>query len=254
MSTVISCDPGPTLPWAVSPPPPEQHLKQTDLIPRSARQDIDDPVDPPQACQHLTSGSSSEFDMPSRRDLNIDFPLDQQSSFSVEVTHDGKVMELVARYENYAGIEDSDVLEVPTGDRTRASSAATIRQYESDADTVRGSHAVHIIDKNTGTEAGIINQSSPEDSCSPRKPIPSHWLGRSSGSPTLATAQRAKDRESRKKGLQDSPIEAKTIRSVRSSMDLGKHHGPESASPSTRCILELSTSGTETDHLGVSER
>jgi hypothetical protein len=54
-----------------------------------------------------------------------------------------------------------------------------------------------------------------DDSHSPRKPIPSQWLHKTSA-PRLATAQRAKVRETKKDSPSGSPIDHKPPRSARS--------------------------------------
>ncbi|KAF2708160.1 hypothetical protein K504DRAFT_300135 [Pleomassaria siparia CBS 279.74] len=64
---------------------------------------------------------------------------------------------------------------------------------------------------------------------SARKSIPPQWMAKIHA-PTLKTAQRAKDRQTRKKTLHgESPIEsgARTLRGARSSVDLGKSHCTE---------------------------
>jgi hypothetical protein len=64
--------------------PLPEPLPHADLVPRSVQHD--DPLS--------TTGY---------RNLNIDIPLDTQSSVSMELTHDGKPMELVAQFEKYTG-------------------------------------------------------------------------------------------------------------------------------------------------------
>jgi hypothetical protein len=134
------------------------------------------------------------------RNSNIDISLSAQASQSIEVTHDGKVTELVAAH---LGSGHSDALQVPH--EYRSGARATARHGSmSDAATVPGPS-------------------------SPRKPIPSQWLPPSSG-PSLATAQRAKERVHKKGSLSGSPVEAKILRGTRSLADMGGAHGVDGAS------------------------
>ncbi|KAH5293845.1 hypothetical protein HBI12_228290 [Parastagonospora nodorum] len=89
-------------------------------------------------------------------------------------------------------------------DHTRASSMSTLYSYASDADTVRG----------------------PSSS---RKPIPSQWVP-AKNAPTLATAQRAKERGHKPESVSGSPTKANNLRGTRSMADFGRSHAAEGSS------------------------
>jgi hypothetical protein len=143
--------------------------------------------------------------------LNIDIPLDTSSSMSMELTHDGKVTELVARFESITGSGSSDESQVLQDDSTSASSMSTQCDSVPDFSTLRASH-------------------------SPRKRIPAQWLPTSSG-PTLATAQRVRERGQKHGSASGSPVEAKILHGTRSSVDLRKAHIAEGATFLTKEAL-----------------
>jgi hypothetical protein len=75
-----------------------------------------------------------------------------------------------------------------------------------------------------------------QDSHSPRKPIPSQWLSKASG-PRLATAQRARVRETKKDSPNGSPIDSKPLRGARSFHDTSRLHATEGATFLTKEAL-----------------
>lgn len=174
----------------------------------------------------------------------------------------------------FYGLRSDHILLHADDTRTRASSASTVRhvEYDIDAETVRGFPVTSATGGSFSTQGvaeacsptapstvvqshqGVANVEhssvtrstskgkeklieTPTDDAgerkppSPRKSIPTFWRG-----PTLATAQRALQRESRKKALQGesptSPTEnsRKSIRSARSIAELGV---PQSTEPTT---------------------
>jgi hypothetical protein len=82
--------------------------------------------------------------------------------------------------------------------------------------TFEGSVAQNSLDTSaqTGDERRTLGHVE-DDSHSPRKPIPSQWLHKTSA-PRLATAQRAKVRETKKDSPSGSPIDHEPPRSARS--------------------------------------
>lgn len=157
------------------------------------------------------------LDTPGYSNVNTDIPLDPQSSLHLEVTHDGMITELVARFESYGAY--SDVYEVSTDYLTESSCgidnvAANQEQVEHQYDTYT---------------IGASGRS-------PRKSIPTQWLTKSTA-PNLATAQRAKARTSKTAWDSDSPDEVKTLRGTRSSVGLGRIPGKEGATYLTKEAL-----------------
>jgi hypothetical protein len=214
MSTLTPSEAGRPPTWdAIIQERDEQPSRQAAFIPRSALVDgaLSGRVSNINAANSLlnTQGYSN---------VNIDIPLNTQSSLHMELTHDGKVTELVARFEQYyAGCSDASE-ESYDGD-TRASSAATHHSTEAEAGTVRASPSEHIELGSTAHTVGHAGQS-------PRKQLPAHWMPKSAA-PKLATAQRAKERTHKKGSESGSPVEVKTLRGTRSSVELGKAHGKE---------------------------
>jgi hypothetical protein len=178
-------------------------LPHADLIPRSVQHDASSAV-------------------PGYRNLNIDIPLNTRSSLSMELTHDGKVMELVARFEAYTDFEGSDVPQALGGDRTRASSAATIRPFEAMIDSIQASTIDAVV---KDVEASPLPTE--EESHSPRKSIPSQWKP-TPRAPVLRTKMRGEEREKRKSTQDNSPSDGRTVRGTRSSVDLRKLPSAES--------------------------
>jgi hypothetical protein len=159
------------------------------LVPRSA---LIEPDRPGQSGK--TAAVGSLLDIQDYSHPKIDGSLDTHSSLSMNkhVTHDGKVPELVALYESLIDGGHSDDSQVPH-DNATASSIPTRRGTVSDMGTVR--------------------------SGSPRKPIPSQWLPTRSG-PSLATAQRAKERNHLPGSVNGPLVEIPTLRGTRSSVDM----------------------------------
>ncbi|KAF1936847.1 hypothetical protein EJ02DRAFT_358164 [Clathrospora elynae] len=172
----------------------DEHLsRRAAFIPRSAYDDVG------LAGQATDTGTgSSLLDTAGYRNVNIDIPLNSQSSLH---------MELISLH-----------------DHTRTSSPCTHQTSDSDAGTVQEALQEYVELDATGH-----NRQAQQ---SPRKSLPSHWLPKSAG-PNLATAQRAKER-THKTG---SPIEVKTLRGTRSSLDLGKTHSRDGATFLTKEAL-----------------
>jgi hypothetical protein len=172
MSTLAPSEAGVDVAWADS--EPTMPLPHADQVPRSAF---------------------------AYSNVNIDIPLDTQSSLSMELTHDGKVMQLVTRFESFTWHEDSDVEQAHPRDRPRphGSSSATkysqgqpsIRLDESDTDTVRAASG-HF------EAAEIVSPQSDKATHSPRKPIPSPWKTTQPRAPVFRTDRRKEEREKRK--------------------------------------------------------
>jgi hypothetical protein len=201
----------------------EQPSRQAAFIPRSALID-----GLPTGRVSNINSANSLLDTQCYSNVNIDIPLNTQSSLHMELTHDGKVTELVARFESYyAGY--SDASEDSHDDDTCASSLDTHHLTEPDAGTVRGPPNEHIELKPTAHTVGHAGPSS-------RKQLPAHWMPKSSA-PKLATAQRAKERTHKKGSESGSPVETRTLRGTRSSVDLGKTHGREGATYLTKEAL-----------------
>jgi hypothetical protein len=140
------------------------------------------------------SCATSLLDTQGRGSVNIDTALNDRST--MEVTHDGKVTVLVARFESYSNHVLSNASQVPHDDHARATSMSITCGSVSDVGTNRGQP-------------------------SPRKPIPSQWLPLSNA-PKLATAQRAKERGHKQGSLSGSPVEAKALRGTRSMVDMSR--------------------------------
>ncbi|KAF2186457.1 hypothetical protein K469DRAFT_138665 [Zopfia rhizophila CBS 207.26] len=273
------------------PTPDHESSRHADLIPRSVQSDLDvlGQLEHVSSQEHRYNASEgiSTLDRSGYDKLQIDFPMDNYSTFSMELIHnDGKVKEIVARLESFRNRQpSSEVLSddprVHVGDaRTRAcSSSSTVRRYESDANTIRGApslsgqsndtahhtdastaseledsseafyqhasslqasqhEAVHAESRTNGAEQNAKGNDKADDTSphpeewsprSPRKPIPSQWIPKRK-TPMLKTAQRAIERESRKRVFPvDTPGDSspKTLRGARSSANLIKGHGLE---------------------------
>lgn len=210
MSTLTPSEARSSLGWqdTAAAAPHGQRLPQADLIPRSVR--------------HDSHQASSVLDTPGYSNLNIDIPLDTQSSLSMELTHDGKVMELVARFESYTHRTASDGSQAHDGDRNRASSTSTVRQLGSDAEPVQAAPTAPLTDSSSTFQAH-------EDSLSPRKPIPPQWKAPPRG-PNLMTAIRG---DRKRPGQGSSPTEVKSLRGTRSLNFLTKDAGEVRRPPYT---------------------
>jgi len=129
----------------------------------------------------------------------------------MELTHNGKVMELVARFEACSDCEGSDASKAD-GDRTRASSAATVRPFEE-----------------TTSIAAEAESPTP-----PRKSIPAQWRTTPRG-PILMTQMRGEEREKRRSaGQGSSPVSPPTV------------HGSTSGSPlrKSKSTVKITVSST----------
>ncbi|CAE7031918.1 hypothetical protein P3342_006720 [Pyrenophora teres f. teres] len=202
----------------------EQPPHQATYIPPSAS--VDDSLAEP---SDTFDSNCSLLDMRGYSNVNIDIPLNTPSSLYMEVTHDGKVTELVARFESYASY--SDAAEASHDGHISAPSPYDHPAASSHAETVREGvleQTDHHFSKHTGVQPGPGH--------SPRKAIPSHWFPKSTG-PNLATAQRAKERTHKKSAEGSSPGEASTIRGTHSSFDLIRGYGKEGATYLTKEAL-----------------
>jgi hypothetical protein len=236
MSTLTPSDAGRPQHWdVVIQERDDQPSRQAAFIPRSALLN-----GLPTGRVSNINSANSLLDTQGYSNVNIDIPLNTQSSLHMELTHDGKVTELVARFESYyTGY--SDASEESHDDDTHASSiaadhpnepeAGTVRRppNEPEAGTVRRPPNEHIELEPTAHTVGHAGQS-------PRKQLPAQWMPKSSA-PKLATAQRAKERTHKKGSESGSPIETRTLRGTRSSVELGKMHGREGATYLTKEAL-----------------
>ncbi|KAF1846263.1 uncharacterized protein K460DRAFT_406479 [Cucurbitaria berberidis CBS 394.84] len=225
MSTISPSKAGTPLAWSITATERnEQVSPQAAFVPRSAINDN---------YRHQASGSAnanSELDTQGYRNIDMDIPLDTQSSLSMGFTHDGKVTELVARFESYAGC--SDASEVSPIGHARIHGDSNRSPTQSDTDTVRQPPKEHVQFETDNHTIGHTAQGQQ----SPRKPIPSQWFPKSNA-PNLATAQRAKERSHKKGSHSGSPVEVRTLRGTRSSVDLGKRHNAEGATFLTKEAL-----------------
>lgn len=113
------------------------------------------------------------------RNVNIAIPLNSPSTMSMELTNDGKVTELVARFETYSETEHSDTSQATAGDQSRNSSLATVYpddEYQHDP------HAP----SNSGFTLAAEMEPSPEttDTRMQRKPLPVEWVEPQTTPPT----------------------------------------------------------------------
>jgi hypothetical protein len=194
MSTLTHSNSGTSFARDVSDHPPHEQISEhVAFIPRSAIEEGDE-----FALAKSSPSAASLLDTEDRRDLGLHMPLDNESSVSMDVTHDGKVTKLVTRFELPTENEHSDASQVFRDDPPHASGSIS-----------------HV-----GTARASV---------SPRKAIPAHWMPQSSG-PNLATAQRAMERGHKKGSSSNSPKEAKSLRGARSVADIKKAHATEGAS------------------------
>lgn len=117
------------------------------------------------------------------RSLNIDipFPLNTQSSLSMELTHDGKVLELVTRFESFTSDHDSDASQAhrdPDSVHTQSHSSNSSPCHDQsdgnlsealDRNTVRASPA------RTGRVKGTLPSIQDKPGRNTRKSIPAEW-------------------------------------------------------------------------------
>jgi hypothetical protein len=174
------------------------------LIPRSA---LKEGSDYDQDILELSLPSDTQC----RRSVNVDIPLGAQASMLMEVTHNGKVTELVARFESYIDSGLSDPFQVFHKEEPQSSESYTDNVSICNVGTVRGP-------------------------LSPRKPIPTQWLS-PNRSPNLATAERAKNRGYKRYSANGSPVETKCLRGTRSLVDIRRGHDVEVQSYLTKDAL-----------------
>lgn len=126
----------------------------------------------------------------SHGNAHIDIPTGTQSSVTMSVSNDGKVMKLVARFESYDSSEGSDVSQVHGQDiyvhTTTASAGEASHEHKAEADSPTGSGQADPLEEEL-------------DPCSPRKPLPAQW------GPVLRTQMRSEERERRKAANSSSP-------------------------------------------------
>ncbi|KAF2002015.1 hypothetical protein P154DRAFT_574331 [Amniculicola lignicola CBS 123094] len=266
MSTAHHADVAPSRRWAdvaavaaVNPPHPG-----ADLIPRSVRS----PSNVSSSFSQQTLKFSSDSLHGTSNSPKIGLPLDKNSSVSSEVTHqDGMVTGIVARTsicENRIRGQffSDDIVTDISHTRSRASSDATVRHIEVDPSSSSTSigastgHRQEVSNLSTHISTGssvafeqpipiaVYNQQAGGTSNSademqqspdyaeevsprtPRLPLPKASV------PELKTARRAKEREEKRKALQnDSPGDGgrKTLRGTKSVADLNKQHGTDSS-------------------------
>jgi hypothetical protein len=134
--------------------------------------------------------------------VNIDIPCATESSLSMELTHDGKVMQLVTRFEPFTEHKDSDAEEAHLrGGPCLHGSTATTKYFQgqhslrldgSDTDTVRAASGHY------ETVKEIVSPQSDKAADSPRKPIPSPWKTTQPHAPVFQTDRRKAEREKRR--------------------------------------------------------
>jgi hypothetical protein len=161
------------------------------LIPRSAFQEGRD--------LNLDASAALSSSLLDTQHGDFNLPLDHESSLSLATGHNGRATGLIHQHE-----VTSDEFQGSQIDHTRASSMSTLYSYASDADTVRG----------------------PSSS---RKPIPPQWIP-ANNAPTLATAQRAKERGYKPESVSGSPTKANNLRGTRSMANFGRPHAAEGSS------------------------
>lgn len=174
----------------------EHPTHPTELVPRSAlKEDIHS--------KHHSAVAQSRalLDIQGYRTLSIDGSLVSQSFAPTGAPHDGKLPKLSTIVNPSVSIKISDASQAAGVNRSRAASIPARREISPDKGTVQGVK-------------------------SSRKPIPANWLPIRTG-PNLATAQRAKERGEKKASANGSPVEVKTLRGTRSSLDLGRLSGIE---------------------------
>lgn len=135
--------------------------------------------------------------------VNVDIPLDTQSSLSVKLTDDGKSMELVTRYESFSGHEISDVEKAHYhGNPRHHGNAATVRDSQEECHILFLSDSDDATERASSTRIGSINETGSTHpdriTHSPRKPIPSPWKTTMPRAPVFATDRRSEEREKRK--------------------------------------------------------
>lgn len=200
----------------------EQAHSQASLIPRSAL------VDGSHTRRANTlSDARYLLDSQGYSNVSIDIPLDKESSLDLKVTHDGKVTELVARFESLIGY--SDAFQVSPHEPS-APSRNSVHSPASPAPGTARQYTPEQRDHPSPTPA------SSQLGQSPRKPIPAHWLPKATA-PNLATAQRAKERTHKKGSAAGSLSDMNKLRLTRSSADLGRTHGKEGATYLTKEAL-----------------
>lgn len=152
MSTVGPSEARTALSFSMTPPEPNRDPRAS-LVPRSVQHDTDVQVQHSHAHLKQYRQHLYEADLllrPTSQDkIDAEISPTTFSAISMKVTQeDGKVKEIVARFESFcrgAGYDEleSDRLRVNTdATRTRASSSSTMTQ-ESDAETVRGLSTLH---------------------------------------------------------------------------------------------------------------
>lgn len=237
--TTITPEAGAALSWADLSALPDGVPPCNEAVPRSVQPGASPRDD---ACvissqEELCTGSLPETSGYSN--VNIDIPLDIPSSLSMEVSHDGKVMELVARFESITDAEGSDASQAHDCDRTRTPNVYTLLPCESDAET--------LLVLPVGVTQVDLASHIEEETHSPRKPIPPQWktLPRA---PVLRTQLRGEEREKKRAAQGTSHVDPKSLRSPRSALDLSKATyltkdatevtGSDLSSPTAPCLID----------------
>lgn len=155
------------------------------------------------SAQSLSLSNTDRTSQPAREalptdgysNLNIDIPLDTRSSLSMELTHHGMVVELVARFESFTGDADSDASQAHQS-RDRARTYSNSRDH-----TLRGGDGPFTsgIEESDDTVIKLpTSRTGQTKDPSPRKSLPSHWKTTVPQGPVFQTELRQERRERRK--------------------------------------------------------
>ncbi|CAI6334426.1 unnamed protein product [Periconia digitata] len=206
--------------------------------------------------EHDAMQSFALVDTSSYNNVNIAIPLDSPSSLSMELTNDGKVTELVARFETYTEGEHSEASPATPGNRSRSSSLDINCSDNDKPDTCRLTPVPEV-----ESPTGIL--SSPDvEMRKQRKPLPSEWTQTAQqaqttpptrrGAPLLQTELRSSKRDKRRSTNSSSP--PKSLRGGRGCADLGKPNSfltKEKSKPMSTSSSAPSTPGVRIPRSGV---
>jgi len=203
--------------------PAEASSNPSEFVPRSV---VPDP-DTVDTAVHSGVEASYQSNPVTGNTVHIDFPTD--TAFTMEISHkDGKVKEIVARFESKSirGAETNE----PYSDDVEAHIHPGYEAGLQFQQTASSSEGKQVTEQTFHSMEDFPPLPPPKEDSSPRgprKPLPSQWLSKA---PTLATAQRAIARESRKKPSQPDlhhPSGTKTTPKGRMTVDSGKSHTGE---------------------------
>jgi hypothetical protein len=185
--------------WSSTTASQEQQLPHGSAsIPRSA-------LGGPESTDRGHGGSAKLRKSCSLHNLNIDLSLDAQSSLSVDSKQSQSISQL--RFRSFVAsntlLVSREISPSLSGDSICWPSSLEIPAARDLLDT----------SLQTCTKRPTLDHTD-EDSHSPRKPIPSQWLPKASA-PRLATAQRARARETKKDSPSGSPVDHETPYSAR---------------------------------------